>query len=137
MGRGRIARISPDLTRSHTWHDPLSAMARSRRRSELVLILGLALAPLLPACGRAREPKGAGSVGSALVEPAGPPEPEVQAAVQGVLDSGRHPALTWPAVTGVLPGLKALYAAEPDGLCCFASDTPCPDLASAVATLGR
>jgi murein L,D-transpeptidase YcbB/YkuD len=35
----------------------------------------------------------------------------------------------------VLPGLKALYAAEPDRLFWFAGDTPYPDLEAAVETL--
>jgi murein L,D-transpeptidase YcbB/YkuD len=79
----------------------------------------------------------AGAATKAPAEPAGPPSPEVQAAVQGVLASGRHPWLTWPEVTGVLPDLEALYAAEPDGLFWFAGETAHPALAGALETIAR
>ena len=82
----------------------------------------------LPPDGEGAHRAGAGGRPQAPVEPAGPPSPEVQAAVQGVLDSGRHPWLTWPEVTGALPYLEALYAAEPDGLFWFAGDRPHPAL---------
>jgi murein L,D-transpeptidase YcbB/YkuD len=55
--------------------------------------------------------------------------------LQGVLDSGRHALLSWPEVTGVLPALRTLYAAEPDGLLWFAGQSPHPALAEAVDTL--
>ena len=89
-------------------------------------------------------PEGRGDPGqapapaAAPVEPAGPPSPEVQAAVQGVLDTGRHPWLSWPEVTGRgSPRLKILYAAEPDGLFWFAGESPHPALAGALDTLAR
>jgi L,D-transpeptidase YcbB len=87
-----------------------------------------ASAPQTPAAAPAAAPQ-------ALAEPAGPPAPEVQAVVQGILDAGRHPALSWPEVTGVLPALKALYAAEPDGLFWFAGESAHPALARALQTL--
>ena len=99
---------------------------------QLVTALGLAVG-----CRAQEQPRAAGATSaaaSAPAEPAGPPSPEVQAAVQGVLDAGRHPSLTWPDVTGVLPDLKALYAAEPDGLFWFAGDAPHPALAGALET---
>jgi len=83
-----------------------------------------------PAAGPAATPHGP-------IEPAGPPAPEVQAAVQGVLDSGRHPWLTWPEMPGVLPHLKALYAAEPDGLFWFAGESAHPALAGALDAIAR
>ena len=61
----------------------------------------------------------------------------MQAAVQSVLDTGRHPAITWPEVTGVLPDLKALYAAEPDGLFWFVGETAHPVLAGALDAIAR
>ena len=88
---------------------------------------------LTPGCHKTDESRAA----QAPVEPPGPPSPEVQAAVQGVLDSGRHPWLTWPEVTGVLPHLKALYAAEPDGLFWFAGDSAHPGLAGALDAIAR
>ncbi|MET0618877.1 MAG: hypothetical protein ABW056_01295, partial [Thermoanaerobaculia bacterium] len=36
---------------------------------------------------------------------AAPASPEAQAAIQGVLNSGKHPWLTWPDVTLGLPDL--------------------------------
>ncbi len=91
---------------------------------------------LTPGC-RGKEEARTGAQGAAQgpVEPAGPPPPEVQAAVQGVLDTGRHPWLSWPEVTGGLADLKALYAAEPDGLFWFAGESPHPALAGALETL--
>jgi len=113
----------------------LMAMARSLCRSSACLAIGLALVALA-GCRRAARP-GTGPSPAALVEPPGPPVAEVQAAVQGVLNSGRLEGLTWPDVGGLLPALKALYAAEPDGLFWFAGDKPYPDLAAAVETLGK
>jgi murein L,D-transpeptidase YcbB/YkuD len=77
----------------------------------------------------------AASVRQASPEPPGPPPPEVRATVQEILDSGRHPFLAWPDITGVLPALKTLYAAEPDGLFWFAGGTAHPALLPAVETL--
>lgn len=106
----------------------------------LALVSALGLVPGCRKAEEARAPQGApvpqaAAVPQAPVEPAGPPSPEVQAAVQGALDSGRHPWLTWPEVTGVLPDLKALYAAEPDGLFWFAGDSARPALAGAVEAI--
>ena len=95
-----------------------------KRLLPTVLALVAAFA-LTPGCRRTKE-------GAAQA-----PSPEVQAAVQGVLDSGRHPSLTWPEVTGVLPGLKALYAAEPDGLFWFAGESAHPALAGALDAIVR
>jgi murein L,D-transpeptidase YcbB/YkuD len=55
--------------------------------------------------------------------------------VAGVLDSGRHPWLKWPDVSGVLEDLKALYGAEPDGLFWHAGETPHPALAGALEAI--
>ena len=86
--------------------------------------LSLAAIGIAAGCGRTEEARPAQVPATASrqapVEPAGPPSPEVQAVVQGVIDSGRHPWLTWPEVPGVRPFLKALYAAEADGLFWFA-----------------
>ena len=104
-------------------------------------ILALAVAGGLPACRRAPEAPSPSASASpnVLVEPAGPPAPEVQAAVLGVLDAARHPWLRWPTVSHGLPALRRLYApeAEPDGLFWFAGDKPYPDLAAAVETIGK
>jgi murein L,D-transpeptidase YcbB/YkuD len=93
---------------------------------------------LTPGCRRAEEARTrAPAAPQAPTEPAGPPSPEVQAAVQGILDTGRHPALSWPEVAGVLPGLEALYAAEPDGLFWFAGESALPALGGALQTLAH
>jgi murein L,D-transpeptidase YcbB/YkuD len=106
------------------------------RAAAVALVAALGLAP---GCRRAETP-GPGTEPAAArvpIEPAGPPSPEVQATVQGILDSGRHPALSWPEVTGLLPDLKALYAAEPDGLFWFAGEAAHPALADALGTLAQ
>jgi murein L,D-transpeptidase YcbB/YkuD len=103
----------------------------------------LATLPGLPTgCRRAEEARPARATAAATaaprqlpVEPPGPPPPEVQATVQGILDSGRHPLLAWPDLTGELPALRTLYAAEPDGLFWFAGGVPHPALLEAVETL--
>ena len=79
----------------------------------------------------------AAAVPQAPVEPAGPPPPEVQAAVQGVIDAGRVPGLTFPDVPRLVPDLKALYAAEPDGLFWFAGDSAHPALAGAIEAIAQ
>jgi L,D-transpeptidase YcbB len=111
-----------------------------KRTLTAALTLASALV-LVPGCRRTEEARPAqvapASAAQGPVEPAGPPSPEVQAAVQGVLDSGRHPWLTGPEVTGVLPDLKALYAAEPDGLLWFAGETAHPALGGALQTIVR
>ena len=105
----------------------------------LPLTLACAVVALLPSCRRGTQaPRAQPSPAvAALVEPEGPPAPEVQATLRGVLDSGRHPWLTAPEISHGLPALEELYAAEPDGLFWFAGSTPYPDLAAAVETLGR
>ena len=70
-------------------------------------------------------------------QPAGAVSPEVHAVVKKVLDSGHHPWLSWPEVTGVLPDLKALYAAEPDGLFWFTGEAGDPAVAAALDTMTR
>jgi L,D-transpeptidase YcbB len=113
-----------------------------RRNSTRTLTAAVALACALgmaPGCRKTgKQPSAvpAATIGG-LVEPAGPPAPEVETAVQGILDAGRDPALSWPDVTGVLPGLKALYAAEPDRLFWFAGESPYPALAGALDTLAH
>ncbi|HVQ29358.1 MAG TPA: peptidoglycan-binding protein, partial [Vicinamibacteria bacterium] len=52
-----------------------------------------------------------------------------------MLDSGRHPWLTWPDVSSVLPDLKVLYAAEPDRLFWFGGDFAYPALPEALETV--
>ena len=114
----------------------------SQRRGRLVRIVALALA-FAPAhgCRKADEARAAqapaATASQAAAEPIGPPPAEIQAAVQRILDAGRHPALSWPEVTGVLPDLKALYAAEPDGLFWFAGESAHPALAGAIETIAR
>jgi len=106
-------------------------------------LLAIGVFCLAPACTPSEEalpqipPTAAAATPVALHEPPGPPSPEVEAAVRGVLDSARHPWLTWPDVTGVLPDLKALYKAEPDGLFWFAGDLPYPSLAGALEAIAR
>ena len=103
----------------------------------------VAASALTPGCRKtdeartAQAPMAAPAAPRGPVEPAGPPAPEVQAAVQGVLDSGRHPWLTWPEVPGVLPDLKTLYAAEPDGLFWFAGESAHPALTGALDAIAR
>jgi len=96
---------------------------------------------VVPGCRKAadrsaaRPAAGTTTVSPLPAEPAGPPPPEVRATVQGILDSGRHPFLAWPDVTADVPALRALYAAEPDGLFWFAGSVPHPALLEAVQTL--
>ena len=101
-------------------------------RPRLALAFGVALALACSPSEEARASRQAQSAASPSSEgPAGSREvvsAEVQAVVQEILDSGRHPALNWPDATGVLADLKALYAAEPDGLFWFAGDSPHPAL---------
>ena len=63
--------------------------------------------------------------------------PEAQAAIQGVLNSGKHPWLKWQEVTGGLADLKALYAAESGGLFWFDGDKPRPALEPALQAIAR
>ena len=115
-------------------------MKRNSGRSTTVALAFVAGLALMPGCRqtegvRAQAPAGAPADAPVPVEPAGPPLPEVQAVVQEILDSGRHPALNWPDATGVLADLKPLYAAEPDGLFWFAGDAPHPALTGALQAI--
>ncbi len=120
-------------------------MSRNPGRTLLAALALVAALGLTPGCGRSEEARTAqvppaaapapGAQGPA--EPAGPPPPEVQAAVQGVIESGRHPWLTWPEIPGAVPHLTALYAAEPDGLFWFAGPSAHPALAGALQTLAQ
>jgi hypothetical protein len=80
---------------------------------------------------------GAPSPAQLPAEKTGPPAIEVQAAVRGVLDAGRHPWLTWPEVTGVLPALQALYGDEPDRFFWFADGHAHPALEAALQTIAQ
>jgi murein L,D-transpeptidase YcbB/YkuD len=62
---------------------------------------------------------------------------EAREAIQEVLNSGRHPWLTWPEVTGGLADLKALYAAEPGGLFWFTGEKPHPALEPALEAIAQ
>ncbi len=104
----------------------------------LVTSLALVTAAGLAAGCRGAEQAGPtprAAVAAGPPEPPGPPAPEVQAVVQGLLGAGRHPALSWPELGEVLPGLKTLYAAEPDGLFWFAGESPHPALPGALQAL--
>jgi murein L,D-transpeptidase YcbB/YkuD len=116
----------------------LTYLCRFVRRCLPVTVV-CALTALAPSCRRQAEVRSARPTASAaaLVEPPGPPAPEVNAVLDEVLRSGRHPWLTVPDIARGLPALQELYAAEPDGLFWFAGSAPYPDLAAAVATLGR
>jgi murein L,D-transpeptidase YcbB/YkuD len=94
----------------------------------------LAAAAALTAC---RQPQPPPTSAPTVVEPAGPPAPEVQASLRTILDAGRHPFLSWPDLTAVRPDLEALYGAEPDGLFWHAGDVPHPALAGTLAALAR
>jgi murein L,D-transpeptidase YcbB/YkuD len=113
-----------------------------KRALTATLALAAALG-LTPGCRRTEPARSAqapaaapAAIPEAPVEPAGPPSPEVQATVQGIVESARHPWLTWPEIVTVEP-LEALYAAEPDGLFWFAGETAHPALAEALSTLAR
>ncbi len=105
----------------------------------LASALGLVHACSRPERARASQatPGTAGATPPGPAEAAGPVSPEVQATVQGVLDAGRHPALSWPEITGVLPALKTLYAAEPDRLFWFDGQSPSAALAGALDVLAH
>jgi murein L,D-transpeptidase YcbB/YkuD len=110
-------------------------------RNPLAITLLFATVGPTPACRRGAGDRGAQTPPPARLAPAvnaeGPLLPEVGAAVRGILDSGRHPALAWPEVNGVLPSLEALYAAEPDGLFWFAGDQAHPALPGALDALAH
>jgi murein L,D-transpeptidase YcbB/YkuD len=113
-------------------------MTRDGKRALTAAFL-LAAIGIGTGCGRTEEARTAqapAAVPQAPVEPAGPPSPEVQAVLQGIVESARHPWLTWPEFVGV-PHLQALYAAEPDGLFWFAGEAAHPALAEALETIAR
>ena len=120
-------------------------MSRNPGRTLPATLALVAALGLTPGCGRSEEartaqvPPAAAPAPAAQgpAEPAGPPPPEVQAAVQGVIESGHHPWLTWPEIPGAVPHLRALYAAEPDGLFWFAGPSAHPALAGALQTLAQ
>lgn len=109
------------------------------RKWPWTLVTSLALVTAAGLAAGCRGPERTGPAPAAVQagppEPPGPPAPEVQAVVQGLLEAGRHPALSWPELGGLLPGLKTLYAAEPDGLFWFAGEWPHPALAGALQGL--
>ena len=112
-----------------------------RRDSHRGPAAGVGVVARVPQDGEARATQGApaaqaAAVPQAPVEPAGPPSPEVQAAIQGVIDAGRVP-LTYPDVPRLVPDLEALYAAEPDGLFWFAGDSAHPALAGAIEAIAQ
>jgi murein L,D-transpeptidase YcbB/YkuD len=106
-------------------------------------VVALALAAVLGTdCARTQEaPAAQAPSGTAAprapVEPGGPPSPEVQAAVQGVMGAGRIPDLKYGEVPRLVPDLMNLYAAEPDGLFWFAGETPHPALSGAIDAITR
>lgn len=57
--------------------------------------------------------------------------------IQGVIAAGRVPFLTYPEVPRLVPDLKALYAAEPDGLFWFAGDSAHPALPGAIEAIAQ
>ena len=91
------------------------------------------------ACGGGRGDAASAAVASPPppVEPAGSPPREVQTTVRGILDSGRHEMLAWPDASRLLPDLRALYAAEPDGLFWFAQGSAHPALDDALEAIAR
>jgi murein L,D-transpeptidase YcbB/YkuD len=110
------------------------------------LVAAFAAAIALAACGRSEDaqagpssppPAASAPAPAAVVEPSGPPAPEVQQALHALLESRRHPWLTWPDVSGVRADLEALYKAEPDGLFWFAGNVPQPALAGALDTIAH
>ena len=116
-------------------------MIRNPKRTLTAALSLVAAFGLMPGCNRTEPARGAraqpAGAPAGPVEPPGPPSPEVQAAVQGLLDSARHPWLTWPEMPGAVPYLKALYAAEPDGLFWFAGESAHPALAGALDAIAR
>ena len=58
-------------------------------------------------------------------------------AVLAIVDSGRHPWLTWGDFPHLQPALRDLYAAEPDGLFWLDGGRPVAALQAAVAALAQ
>ena len=50
---------------------------------------------------------------------AAPSRADVQAAVQRIIEAGRHPLLKWPDISDCVPALASAAAAETDGLFWF------------------
>ena len=70
--------------------------------------------------------------------PAVAPSPaEVQAAVQRIIEAGRHPLLKWPDISDCVPALAAAAAGEPDGLVWFVAGGGHPSLDGALLALAR
>ena len=110
-------------------------------RPRLALAFGVALALACSPSEEARASRQAQSAASPSSEgPAGSREvvsAEAQAAAQAVLDSGQHPWLAWPEVTGVLPDLKALYGVEPGRPFWFTGESAHPALEPALEAIAR
>jgi L,D-transpeptidase YcbB len=113
------------------------------QRLRFALALGVAVALAL-ACSPsedARASRDAQSFASPSSEvPAGSPDlvsAEAQAAAQAVLDSGKHPWLAWPEVTGGLTDLKALYGIEPGRPFWFTGESAHPALEPALEAIAR
>jgi murein L,D-transpeptidase YcbB/YkuD len=106
----------------------------------IVLALGLTVAWVGFRRRDPRSPPGTGAPGAAadgpaLVEPDGPADPAVAAALKVILDAGRHPWMRWPDLADVVADLRAVYRAEADGLVWFAGERPYPSLAAAAGVL--
>ncbi len=99
-----------------------------------VASLALGVIAVALSCGRA-EPQVAAAQSAAPAGAAG--SAEAREAIQGVLNSGRHPWLTWPDVGGGLADLKTLYAAEAGGLFWFDGEKPRPALEPALEAIAH
>ena len=70
--------------------------------------------------------------------PAVAPSPaEVQAAVQRIIEAGRHPLLKWPDISDCVAALAAAAAGEPDGLVWFVAGGGHPSIDGALLALAR
>ena len=75
---------------------------------------------------------------TSLARPAAAPSrADVQAAVQHILEAGRHPLLKWPDITDCVPALAAAAAGETDGLFWFVAGGGHPSLDLALLALAR
>lgn len=110
--------------------------AKGGPRFSIALAAALALTIACAPSEEAGDAGAAASSGGPIPQAAaGPVSEAARAAVQGVLDSGRHPWLTWPDVTGVLPDLQALYGAEPGRPFWLTGESAHPALDDALAAL--